>query len=186
MDESAIPAVELERWLPVPDYEGLYEVSSLGHVCGLDRMIRTVHGNMRLWRGRVIKPRMGERYLIIGLWRDGEPRTFFVHLLVARAFLGAPPEGHEVCHGPAGNLDNSLANLSYGTRAKNNGPDKDRDGTHGLGTRNPQAKLTDEIVRECRARAAAGESQHSLARAFGVSQGAIRLAVIGVTWRHVA
>ena len=48
------------------------------------------------------------------------------------------------------------------------------------------AKLTEEIVRECRARIAPGVSCGDLGREFGVRGDTIREAVTGVTWRHVA
>jgi hypothetical protein len=105
---------------------------------------------------------------------------------VAEAFLGPRPDGYQVCHGPAGQLDNRLVNLSYGTRSKNCGADKYRDGTMTIGTRHGLAKLTDEIVRECRARVAAGETRVALAREFGISATAMAMAVKGATWRHVA
>jgi Bacterial regulatory proteins, gntR family/HNH endonuclease len=115
---------------------------------------------------------------MVGVSRHGVQRTFPVHILVARAFLGPPPAGMVVCHGPGRMLDNRLVNLSYGTQGKNCGADKRRDGTI-------SAKLTEDAVREIRARVAAGESRSSLARSFSVSIGAIALSVKGGTWRHV-
>jgi hypothetical protein len=47
------------------------------------------------------------------------------------------------------------------------------------------AKLTEDIVRECRRRHAAGESARSLAREFGVSKVAMGNAVSARTWKHV-
>jgi hypothetical protein len=47
------------------------------------------------------------------------------------------------------------------------------------------AKLTAEIVRECRARHANGETTYALAEEFGVTQPAVWQAVSGRTWKHV-
>lgn len=173
MDQSS-PGAD-ERWLPVVGYEGLYEVSDLGRV-------------RRLWRKgpKPLKQNLKPEYLGIILWRNGEGWTVLVHILVARAFLGPRPEGHQVCHGPAGKLDNRLVNLSYGTASKNHGADMHRDGTIQMGVRHVRAKLTDEIVRECRRRAAAGEAKAALAREFGVHNRTMRDAVTGVHWKHVA
>lgn len=180
-----MPSGEPERWLPVVGYEGLYEVSDLGRVRGLDRMIKTFGGATKLHRGRVLKQRMAERYLRIGLHCHGEVRWYFVHVLVARAFLGPRPEGHEVCHGPDGALNNRLVNLSYGTPSKNHGEDRHRDGTMPMGSLHGNAKLTEEMVRECRIRIASGASWSALGREFGVSRTAMRNAVTGKTWKHV-
>lgn len=55
------------------------------------------------------------------------------------------------------------------------------------GERHHSAKLTDEIVRQCRARYAAGDGTSvSLAREFGVAQSAMHNALVGKTWKHVA
>lgn len=54
-----------------------------------------------------------------------------------------------------------------------------------IGSKAPQAKLTEEIVLECRRRHAAGESIYSLARESGVSYLAMRNAMRGDTWKHV-
>jgi hypothetical protein len=49
----------------------------------------------------------------------------------------------------------------------------------------PMAKLTEQVVAECRRRAAAGESQEGLAREFGVGGPTMYKAVTGKTWQHV-
>lgn len=54
-----------------------------------------------------------------------------------------------------------------------------------VGSRNGLAKLTEEIVRECRQRCAAGELKTNLAREFGVSTTAMSAAVDGRTWKLV-
>lgn len=54
------------------------------------------------------------------------------------------------------------------------------------GERNYNAQLTADDVREIRRRYARGESQRSLARSYGVSQGSVWGVVHGKTWRHVA
>ena len=54
-----------------------------------------------------------------------------------------------------------------------------------LGSTIPWAKLTEDIVRECRTRYAAGETQAALAAEFHVSDQALSKAVRGLTWQHV-
>ena len=184
MGESVTPPAEPERWLPVVGYEGLYEVSDLGRVRSLDRAVQFGIGT-RISRGRTLKLALAEGYFRVTLSRDNKVRHVKVHILVAAAFLGPRPEGLDVCHGPRGSADNRPENLSYGTRSKNTGEDRRRDGTINAGTRNPIAKLTEEIVRDCRARHAAGESANALGREFGIRGENMRLALIGRTWKHV-
>lgn len=105
--------------------------------------------------------------------------------MVLEAFVGPCPPGEEACHGPAGQSNDSLANLSWGTRSKNQGADRVRDGISNRGERCGTAKLTAAIVIECRYRYAAGETQVTLAAEFGVDQSVISDAVRGVTWKDL-
>lgn len=59
------------------------------------------------------------KYLKVDLHKDGRQSSHPVHKLVARAFLGEPPPGMEVCHGRGGQQDNSRKNLRYDTHAAN-------------------------------------------------------------------
>lgn len=54
------------------------------------------------------------------------------------------------------------------------------------GASHRDAKLSDAIILECRARNLAGEDLQALAREFGVSRPALYAAVIGRTWKHIA
>jgi uncharacterized protein (DUF433 family) len=53
------------------------------------------------------------------------------------------------------------------------------------GERHRDAKLTEAIILECRARNAAGETLQELAREFGVSRPALYYALTGKTWKHL-
>ena len=101
-----------------------YEVSNDGQVRSLDRI--NARGD-RL-KGRVLSLWFnGEGYRQVDLCIDGKRLTRKVHSLVAEAFIGPRPDGHEVAHGPGGQLDNSVGNLSYKTHRENSCEDKNRD-----------------------------------------------------------
>lgn len=176
------PVGEAERWLPVVGWEGLYEVSSLGRVRSLPRAPRP---GRRGYSGRILKPWLTVHdYKVVGLCRPGHQEHRPVHRLVAAAFIGPCPPGQEVRHGPGGKLDNRASQLCYGTSAQNHA-DRHRDGISNQGERHGFAKLTDAIVAECRRRHAAGETQLSLAREFGVNKSVMHHAIWGITWTHV-
>jgi NUMOD4 motif/HNH endonuclease len=118
-----------ELWLPVPGYEGSYEVSDLAHVRSLDRVLVDVTGRVRRLSGQTLKPASHSNgYLAVALGGPGPRRSWFVHQLVAAAFLGEPPPGMECCHGSAGQSDHRPENLRWGSRSANM-LDKQRDGT---------------------------------------------------------
>lgn len=176
------PAIPPERWLPIPGYEGFYEVSDLGRIRSLRHMTRCG------WRGgHLLKPFPdSDGYLRVNLSRDGViARLQPVHRLVLLAFTGPPPTpDHECCHGPGGKLDNRPANLSWGTRLDNS-DDKRRDGTMACGEKQGNARFTQSDIEDMRRRYAAGESQSSIARSYDTPQMVIRRIITGEAWSHV-
>lgn len=111
----------------------------------------------------------GGGYRLVILCREGERFTRKVHRLILETFVGPRPEGMECCHGPNGKLDNSLANLSWGTKSKNHGEDQLRDGTDSRGERNHNVKLNDLQVRIIR-RLKGELTQRVVADVFGITQ----------------
>jgi hypothetical protein len=184
-DQSSLSGLmfeTLEHWRPVVGYEGFYEVSDRGQVRSLDRVV----GHKQL-KGRILRPAPnGGGHLAVALCKNGSQSTKKVHSLVAEAFIGPRPDGMEVRHGRNGKLDNSLANLCYGT-PKQNGEDKVRDGTSGKGEQCGTARLTVEQVRLARRLVAEGPwgTQARLADQWGVHRKTLSCAVRGVNWGWV-
>ena len=116
----------MESWRPIPGYDSLYEVSSLGRVRSLDR--RDPAGRSR--RGRLLKLKNDKNgYQSVSLSKEGVVRQLLVHRLVLFAFSGRPAPGQETLHADGDRSNNSIANLSWGTRAQNH-EDMARHGTH--------------------------------------------------------
>lgn len=114
MAESNVP---VERWLPIPDWEGSYEASSLGRVRSLDRLLRQRSGILRRHRGRVLSQSpSGSGYLKVAL---GRGNTKYVHQLVLMAFVGRRPLGMEACHANGHLTDNRASNLTWDTSTMN-------------------------------------------------------------------
>lgn len=108
-----------EVWLPVPGYEGHYEVSNLGRVRSLDRRVALKNGRYRAQRGRVLMASAGDPYRKVNLKVGGTQSVRSVHGLVAEAFSGPRPDGQEVRHLNGNPTDNRAANLAYGTHSQN-------------------------------------------------------------------
>lgn len=186
---------DLGAWLPVREYEGLYQISDRGQVRSLDRQVvvempggyKVASGRtVRTYRGRTLKWWIRtDGYPEVTLSRGGVQTAFRVHILVLEAFVGLCPPGQEARHGPAGRGDPSLANLrGWGTRIENMA-DRAMDGTLARGERQGLAKLTTALVLEIRARVAAGERQVDVAVDLGIERANVWAVVHRKSWQHV-
>jgi len=98
------------KWRPVPNFEGLYEISQAGNIRSAKnkrRMAREPSGRTRAYRR-------------VSLWPQGRRKHLQVHRLVAEAFHGpAPSKDHIVCHKDDIGHHNHKDNLYWGTRDDN-------------------------------------------------------------------
>ena len=110
-----------EIWRAVKDFEGSYEVSSLGQVRSLDRQVPSCRGRTRAAPGRVLSPtRTKGGYAQVSLRGSGRRRTAHVHSLVLEAFVGPRPRpGMEACHGDGDSSNDRLSNLRWDTNSAN-------------------------------------------------------------------
>ncbi len=110
----------MEVWRDIPGYSG-YQVSNLGRVRSLDRVVKTARGERR-YKGKMLKPGIASHnYLTVAI---GKGNSMSVHVLVAMAFLGpAPFDGAEVRHLDDVRTNNFDFNLAWGSRG-DNGRDK--------------------------------------------------------------
>lgn len=109
------------NWLPVKDYENLYEVSDTGLVRSVDRIILYKTGTQRLHKGKLITltPHKDVQYMTVSLWKDNKGTTYYVHRLVAQAFIPNPNNLPEVNHIDGNRQNNSISNLEWVTRKGN-------------------------------------------------------------------
>jgi len=116
-----------ENWVPVKDFEGLYEVSDLGNVRSLSR----VRADGKPMTGRVLKPGTVNYlgHLKVMLAYDGVYTSKLVHHLVLEAFVAPRPPGAETRHLDGVPWNNVPSNLCWGTSGENN-DDQVRHGTH--------------------------------------------------------
>lgn len=111
-----------EQWRAVSGYEGMYEVSDLGRVRSLDRLVRSKKSatGFALRRGRVLRPRRKPSgHIQVSLSRASAVVDVHVHRLVLEAFAGKCPPGLEALHADDVPENNMLTNLRWGTRAEN-------------------------------------------------------------------
>lgn len=161
-------SLQTERWLPIPGYLGLYEVSDLGRVRSLDRLCLGKDGREEVHRGQVLSPQgLKNGYLEVYLCRGAKREHRTIHSLVAEAFLGPRPKGHDILHFDGNRKNNCYTNLGYDTRAEN------LHSTYLYGGKQANGKLSLSDVDDIRDRLAAGESGYRIAKDYNVHPTAI-------------
>lgn len=108
-------------FVPVKNYEGLYEVNLEGVIRSVDRILKVTGQQDRLFKGRVIALTTNSQtgYLTVSLWKNNEGRTQHVHRIVAEAFIPNPLNKPEVNHIDANRVNSSATNLEWCTRNEN-------------------------------------------------------------------
>jgi hypothetical protein len=164
----------MDEWRDVVGYEGLYAISDAGAVWSVRA-------------DRLMRPGASRGYRRVHLCRDGIRRRFLVHVLVADAFFGPCPQGHERNHKNGNRADNRVENLEYVTRRENN--------LHAYrtlkrptqqGSKHGRSKLIEAQVIEIRAQRRAGKSLLAIAGRYGVSAPTVSEIANGRIWRHVS
>lgn len=111
---------EDETWRPIPGWEGFYEVSDIGRVRSVARIVPYSSRGTRKVTPCLLRPFKAHagRYYQVSLNRAGGKQTRYVHQLVLEAFVG-PSEGLDGCHSDGDSTNNRLSNLRWDTRSSN-------------------------------------------------------------------
>ena len=108
-----------EIWEDIEGYEGLYQVSNLGRIKALQRYRRA--GNTAYIQKEHFMTQYdntsGYKYVRLNIGSD--KRMFFVHRLVANAFIANPMSLPEVNHKNEIKTDNRAENLEWCTKIYN-------------------------------------------------------------------
>jgi hypothetical protein len=171
-----------ENWLPIPGWEGLYEVSDHGRIKSLDRVVSNGATTVRRIPGRCLKLVERDGYMTATLKKGDRQQRVYVNRLMLLVFKPiAGSEELQSCHRNGRRDDNRLDNLRWDDHA-GNAADRAIHGTSLVGEGHPNSRLCDESVRIIRA---SSDSCTSLAKRFGVSQSVVSKARLRQTWRHV-
>lgn len=138
----------MEQWKDVVGYEGSYEVSDLGRVRSVQRLVVFSDGRRRRYEPIVLRTYTDDYgYPKVTLKRSSVGLRVHVHVLVAAAFVGPRPEGYQVLHNNGNGKDCRAANLRYGTSLDNHA-DALKHGTRVFGEKQGMSKLTHDEVTE--------------------------------------
>lgn len=149
---------DVEVWRRVVGWEELYEVSNWGNVRS-----RGASDNRKL-------DRTDKGYMRVALSKDSVVKKKFVHVLVARAFIGPPPStDHQVNHKDNVKNHNWPENLEWTTGSENQQHAHDNYVAAPQGEQHGMCKLTDAQVVEIR-KLGGTMLQKEIAAKFGISR----------------
>ena len=170
----------MENWKPVYGYEDIYHVSDHGRV---KRLVGKRSRNERLLKPGV----MTVGYLFVALCKNGVPKIHSIHRLVARAFIGPCPDGHEVNHKNFNRIDNHISNLEYMTKAENirHGNAKPKKHTSLRGPMLPNVVLTEDQVRKIRTLGKTGEKGKDIATQLEIKRYLVYSVLSNKSWKWV-
>ena len=173
-----------EEWRDVVGYEGMYQVSNLGRVKGLNRVLKTKDGRMRPYKEKIKKLTIGNHgYPITNL---GLSDLHCVHRLVAMAFLGSDNPHLHVDHINSIRHDNRVENLQWVTQQQNNAKQHFTRGSqkhNALFTEKDVKHIRDEFDKLSQVKSRGVYS--FIARGYGVNTQTIIDIIKKNTWAHV-
>lgn len=109
-----------EIWRDVAGYEGYYQVSTVGRVRSLDRIVMRANNSPMLRKGVMLTPQKDrDGYLLVGLKRGGKEYKAKVHRLVAEAFIPNYDNKPIVNHLDGDKGNNAVNNLEWCTDREN-------------------------------------------------------------------
>ena len=148
------------NFLPVKNYEELYEVSDCGIVRSVDRYITGRDSTQYFKKGRNLKQLRHKDliYFVVSLWKNNKGLNKYVHRLVAETHIPNPNNLPEVNHLDGNRLNNHIDNLEWCTSSENS--------IHAVqtGLRTYTNKLTKEEFTECLFSVIDGESYLSVSK----------------------
>lgn len=106
-----------EIWKDIPNYEGLYQISNYGRVKSIPRTYKK-----RKIDKEIIKKlkTMPNGYIRVSLSKNGKTKDYYVHRLVAKAYI--PNIDNKPCinHKDCNRNNNNANNLEWVTHKENN------------------------------------------------------------------
>ncbi len=110
---------EEEVWKDIPNYEGLYQASSLGRIKAMPKVFYS-NGGRQEREEYIMKQWMdSDGYLKLALHKNGVRRDTRIHVLVAETFCDNPNNYKEVNHIKPSKRLNTSKNLEWCTRSHN-------------------------------------------------------------------
>ena len=172
-----------EKWLPVRDLHGKYEVSSYGRLRKIARWTDGLH----IYEHRLLPLDLDNwGYYTVSLTMDGEQKHRPVHRHILEAFVGPAVSPRTVPNHINGvKTDNRVENLEWATPRENNLHSYRVLGQRVMhGSLSGRAKLTEADAIAIRKARLEGATLLELARRHRISQGTVSMICLHKIWKR--
>ncbi len=172
-----------EIWADIEGFEGYYQISNLGIVRSVDRVVTHERTGVMRFKGKLLSMCLNKKdgYKRVYLSKNRKPSKFFVHVLVASYFIEKVNGKVFVNHKDGIKTNNRVDNLEWVTKSENQihayktGLQKPSNGNSKL-----KNKDIDDIVKLFET----GEyTQVAISKIYGVCKQTISNVVNGNTWK---
>ena len=178
-----------EIWAPIPveGYEEHYEISSEGRIKSLERVIIEKTGKQRTKKEKIVTAKRSGNYLGVTLHGDKGSKRFYIHRLVALAFIPNPNNKDCVNHLNRNKHDNRICNLewvSYKENTEHALASREWDIPCPKGEHCHSSKVSEADVIWIRENWEPGQTA-KYAKDYKVTYAAMSRIVKGINWRHI-
>ena len=108
-----------EVWKDIPNYEGIYKASNFGRIKMVKRTLIDSLGKKINKKEHILKPRTGNRYYMIALYKNGKREDLLLHRVIAQTFIPNPENKPFVNHKDENCFNNCSDNLMWCTQKEN-------------------------------------------------------------------
>lgn len=172
---------EKEIWKDIAGFEGYYQVSNLGRVRSLDRLIKRKNGHHKR-KGKILAQSSDKKgYKRLQLHKNGM-KSHKVHRLVASAFIESYCQNLQINHIDGDKSNNNLCNLEWVTPEQNT-KHALKTGLISIGEKSKHSKI-DEI-QALTILTMPANKRKQLQETYGLSLSAIQHIQHGRSWKHL-